>query len=126
MTTLRKEFTTFFSGEAAAITGASEERQRGWRKCGALPSCDGGRRYARFDVFGLATLLALRTVGDATGSLKEARKWCPFLPAAIAAKALAVPGAIEGDAEEFELLERFLLKEAHNLRRRRSWRTLLA
>jgi hypothetical protein len=87
------ELTTFGAGEAEAITGVTTQVQRDWRRRGFLPATDG---HARHDVFALAELLALRSLGERGIGPQEAKHSSELIAAGIATHAIGDPRAIAG------------------------------
>lgn len=86
--------TTFTPGEAERITGVSTTMQRDWRRRGIL---DKGAERARFDLFDLAELLALKLLSDRGIGPKAAAEvvdWCGY---GIAYHSLDSTDAYEGD-----------------------------
>lgn len=87
-------FTTFTPGEAEAITGVSTALQRDWRRREFLPKGDG---HARFDLFTLAELLAMKALADRGVGPQITREIAPLCAAGIAWEALGGKDAYEGD-----------------------------
>lgn len=93
----RITLTTFTPAEAEAITGISTALQRDWRRRGIFPKTDG---HARFDVFGLAKMLAMKMLSDrGVGPVHTAdeAEWCAM---GIVWHALAWIDAWEGEPEK--------------------------
>ncbi|MEO3428922.1 hypothetical protein AAFN88_08715 [Pelagibius sp. CAU 1746] len=88
--------TLFTPGEAEGITGVSTALQRDWRRRGFLPSNDG---HARFDVFALAEMWALRLLAERGIGPQQSRKAAAWLAAGIVHEALQHRQAYEGDFE---------------------------
>lgn len=55
-------FSEFTAGEAAHITGISQDEQRDWRKRGFLPPVDGGK--AKFNVKSLAQMMVAKRLNN--------------------------------------------------------------
>lgn len=88
--------TTFTPGEAETITGLATGMQRDWRKRGFLPANAG---HARFDIFSLAELLALKMLADRSVGPAASKDVMPWVTVGIAWHALLWIDAYEGDHE---------------------------
>lgn len=88
------ELTTFMPGEAERITTLATGLQRDWRKRGFIPANDG---HARFDLFGLAEMLALKTLADRGVGPAVGQGVASWLAVGIAWHVLNSVDAYEGD-----------------------------
>lgn len=86
--------TSFTPGEAERTTGLSTNMQRDWRFRGFLPKSDG---HARFDLFDLSGMLAMKMLSDRGIGPQISRELFPWLSAGIAYSVLKNHEAYEGD-----------------------------
>lgn len=93
--------TLFTPGEAQRITDVATVMQRDWRRRGFLPSGDG---HARFDVFSLAELWALKLLADRGIGPQQGKEVVDWLAIGIVGYALQFRDAYEGEHDEFEHL----------------------
>ncbi len=97
----RISLTVFTPREAERITGVSTVMQRDWRRHGYLPVNEG---HMRFNVFGLAELLALRLLAERRIGPQQGKLVSDWLAAGITRFALQSRHAYEGDAAEIQNL----------------------
>ncbi|MHA6642979.1 hypothetical protein [Mesorhizobium sp. A623] len=91
----------FTPREAERITGVSTVMQRDWRRHGYLPVSEG---HMRFNVFGLAELLALRLLAERRIGPQQGKLVSDWLAAGITRFALQSRRAYDGDAAEIQKL----------------------
>lgn len=91
----------FTPREAERITGVTAVMQRDWRRHGYLPVNEG---HMRFNVFGLAELLALRLLAERRIGPQQGKLVSDWLAAGIVRFALQSRLAYEGDAAEIQEL----------------------
>ncbi|UVI39339.1 helix-turn-helix domain-containing protein [Qipengyuania spongiae] len=87
--------TQFTPAEAENVTGVSTQTQRDWRRRGILAKRDEG--HARYDLFDLAEMMAIKLLSDRGVPLIEAADVADWCGMGIGYRALEWHNAYEGD-----------------------------